>query len=277
MSAGRLFLFCLGFLVSLIGLVDRQAWAQAPSPGEVLTVPTRPGVTVPVYVRWRPDAVATLVLYSGGGGGYGPIGDDGWPTGGNFLIRTGKHWASYPFNLAMVGRPSDGIDLALGGYRVGDQHGADNRALFQALKQKSPAPLWLVGTSMGTISAAAAAIRDEDGLVAGVVLTSSIVSYKIPGALPKQALDKIRVPVLVFHHRQDACGSCRPDEVRKLAAQLTKAPVVRTLFVDGGGGVSSGPCEPWHYHGYVGMEDEAVDKIAAWILHPTADPVTAAP
>lgn len=109
------------------------------------------------------------------------IAEDGWPNGGNFLIRT-KHWASHPFNVVMVGRPSDGIDLALGGVRTDDKHAADNVATFKAIKLKSPAPIWVVGTSMGTISAAAAAIRDQENLIAGVVLTSSIVAYRVSGS-----------------------------------------------------------------------------------------------
>ncbi len=236
---------------------------------EVQAVATREGVSVPVFTYWRSDAVATLVLFSGGGGGYGQIGEDGWPTGGNFLIRTGKHWATYPFNLVMVGRPKDGIDLALGNVRVGEKHAADNLAIFKAIKLKSKLPIWLVGTSMGTISAAAAAIQDSENIVSGVVLTSSIVAYKIPGAVPTQKLEKIRVPTLILHHEDDACWACRPHEAKNIADALTSAPIKKTILAKGGSGASGNPCEPMHHHGFVGMQDEAVDLVAAWILKPT--------
>ncbi len=188
--------------------------AQEVGKGEVLRVDTREGVNVPIFTYWRSDAVATLVLFSGGAGGYGQIGEDGWPTGGNFLIRTGKHWASHPFNVVMVGRPTDGIDLSSGSVRTGDSHAADNVAIFKAIKLKSQLPIWVVGTSSGTISAAAAAIQDSENLISGVVLTSSVVAYKIPGAVPKQNLEKFRVPTLVLHHEDDACWACRPYEGR---------------------------------------------------------------
>jgi pimeloyl-ACP methyl ester carboxylesterase len=236
--------------------------------GEVLRIDTREGVSVPIYSYWRPDAVATVVLFSGGGGGFGQIGENGWPNSGNFLIRTGQHWASYPFNIIMVGRPADGIDLALGGIRTGARHAADNLAIFKAIKLKSPLPIWLVGTSMGTISAAAAAIQDSENLVSGVVLTSSITGYRIDGAVPKQDLEKIRVPTLVFHHQDDACKFCQAYEAKNIAGQLKNAPLKKTLIVSGGSGATGDPCGAFHHHGYIGMENQAVDMIAAWILKP---------
>jgi len=243
--------------------------AQEPGIGEVQRVDTREGVSVPIYTYWRQDAVATVVLFSGGGGGYGLIGQNGWPASGNFLIRTGRHWATHPFNIVMVGRPSDSIDLSLGSIRTGGKHGADNVAIFKAIKLKSALPIWVVGTSMGTISAAAAAIQDSENLVAGVVLTSSITGYKIDGAVPKQDLEKIRVPTLVFHHENDGCKFCQAYEAKRIAGQLENSPLTTPMIVNGGTGATGNPCEPFHHHGYIGMENEAVDLIATWILKPT--------
>ena len=257
----------LPLLIAL--LLGARLHAEETKVGAVQRVATRENVSVPIYAYWRSDALATVVLFSGGGGGYGPIGEDGWPSGANFLIRTGKHWATYPFNLVMVGRPTDGIDLSSGDVRIGEKHAADNTAIFKLIKQRSPVPIWLVGTSMGTISAAAAAIRDDDKLISGVVLTSTIVAYKIPGAVPRQELEKIRVPTLILHHENDACAACRPHEVKNLAAALINTPIKKTLFVTGGSGASGNPCEPLHHHGFVGMQDAAVDLIAAWIIKPT--------
>jgi len=245
-----------------------QEAAPEPAAGAVERVATRPGVSVPIYAYWQAAARATVVLFSGGAGGYGPIGADGWPAGGNFLIRTGKHWAGYPFNLVMIGRPSDGIDLSLGGVRIGKLHAADNLAVFKAIKERSPLPIWVVGTSMGTISATAAAIADDEGLIAGLVLTSTIAAYKVPGAVPRQDLEKIRVPTLIVHHDGDACWACSPHEVKKIAGELTNAPIKRTFFVSGGEGAAGDPCEPMHHHGFVGVREKTVDLIARWILAP---------
>ena len=201
--------FLLAMGLSALGLVVH---AQNRKAIGVKQIETRPDVRVPVFEVWQPKAVANVVLFSGGGGGYGQIGEDGWPLSRNFLIRTGKDWAEHPFNLIMVGRPSDGIDLHEGNNRIRDEHAADNLALFKYLRQKNSLPIWVVGTSMGTISAAASAVRDTDKLLAGVVLTSSVTLYRMNGAVPKQALDKITVPVLVVHHTKDVCKVCRPQE-----------------------------------------------------------------
>jgi pimeloyl-ACP methyl ester carboxylesterase len=242
--------------------------AQAIPSGEVMFVDTRAGVRVPLFTVWNPQATATVVLFSGGGGGYGTLKPDGWPGSRNFLIRTGKLWAGYPFNVVMVGRPSDGIDLQDDAVRVGDLHAADNLAVFNAIQAKSPLPLWIVGTSMGTISAASAAIHDTRGQIAGVVLTSSITAYKMAGAVTRQDLGKIRVPTLVVHHARDACRVCTPYEAKAIPAALNNVPVKALLMVQEGAGESGDPCEALHFHGYIGAEASAVDQVARWIQNP---------
>lgn len=242
-----------------------------PPPGQTERLTTRPGVSVPIYAVWRSDARATLVLFSGGAGGYGQIGSDSWPAGGNFLIRTGKRWAHHPFNVIMVGRPTDGIDLSLGRNRIDTTHLEDNRALLHAVRERSPAPIWLIGTSMGTISATASALADREALVAGLVLTSSIVAFKVDGAVPKQDISALRIPTLLVHHAQDACWGCRPHEVRALTRQLQQTRPHRLLFIEGGGTPQGEACGAFHHHGYIGQEEEVVDRIAAWILNPTEE------
>ena len=171
----------------------------------------------------------------------------------------------------MIGRPSDGIDLSQGRNRIDTAHVEDNRALLRAVRERSPAPIWLVGTSMGTISATAAALADREALIAGLVLTSSIVAYKIDGAVPRQDIAALRIPTRVVHHSQDACWGCRPHEVRALSHQLKEATPHRMLFIEGGGTPQGEACGAFHHHGYIGQEDKVVDRIAAWILHPTAE------
>ncbi len=251
-----------------------QSQAQAPVPpptlpgSQVLSIESRPGVHVPLFVKWNPQATATVVLFSGGGGGYGSIGVDGWPNNQNFLIRSGKLWARHPFNIAMVGRPSDGIDLHNGAVRISGKHSADNDAVFAALKARSDLPLWVVGTSMGTISAAAAAIQNTENRIAGIVLTSSVTGNKVVGAVPSQSLDKIRVPTLVVHHQRDGCRVCTPWEAKNIPSALKNAPVKALLLINEGGGESGDPCEALHFHGYIGAEQSVVDQIAHWIAQP---------
>lgn len=256
-------------LITLFLMAQLATGAASAVDGRLVDIPTREGVVVPTFWLAQPDATATLVLLSGGAGTIGRLNENGWPGSGNFLIRSGKQFAAQGFNIAMVSKPSDlsGLDPIL---RVSERHLADMHRVLRYLKQQSDVPIWLVATSQSTISAAAVAIAErESKLIAGIVLTSSITNYKIPNAVPKQDLDRIRVPVLVLHHEHDACFACRAYEAPNIYNGLSSAPVRKLQLVAGGGPPTGDPCEPYHHHGYIGMEQEVVDAISAWVRKPT--------
>jgi predicted alpha/beta-hydrolase family hydrolase len=234
----------------------------------LLDIPTRPGVTVPVFWMPRENASATVILLPGGGGSLGKL-VDGKPGSINFLVRSRDEFATHGFNVAVVGRASDKEDLTTG-YRTNAEHVDDLRAVVDALRQRSNLPLWMIGTSRGTVSATAAAIAFGNERLAGIVLTSSITNMKHPGAVPAQKLEAIRIPVLVMHHERDACGGCRPYETSWIMRGLVNAPVKKLMLVNGGGDPSGDPCEPLHWHGYIGMEKQAVESIANWIRQPAS-------
>jgi hypothetical protein len=184
-------------------------------------------------------------------------------------VRSRDDFAAAGFNVAIVGRPTDREDLDMS-FRAGPEHVEDLRRVARKLKSDYGVPVWLVGTSRGTISAAAAAIGFEKDLIAGIVLTSSITAPTRvnPVTVQTLALDKVEVPVLVMHHRLDACRSCEPRRAGEIVDALRKAPVKKLLLVEGGGGERGDPCEAMHWHGYIGMEREAVDAIVGWIRDP---------
>ncbi|MEY2685594.1 MAG: hypothetical protein RJA09_2739 [Pseudomonadota bacterium] len=248
-------------LALLLGIL----WCSAQAQGTLFRVPTRAGVVVPVLWESTPDAQATVVLFPGGSGGFGRV-EAGRATGQNFLVRSAHHFLAHGYNVAVLGRPSDTPDL---GYpdRVSDAHMADVRAVLAFVQTQSVAPVWLVGTSRGSVSVAAAAIHIPTG-IAGVVLASSVVSPQKPEAVPLQDLAAIRVPVLVVHHRQDACHLCAPTDVPAILRGLKHAPVKKEIWVTGGGTPTGNPCEALHWHGFVGMEREAVALIAGWLRRP---------
>lgn len=255
------------YLLLWILLLARPGLALAD--GEWLQLASRPTVTLPVFWRAQPNATATLLLLPGGAGGIGARKDDGWPGGRNFLIRSGPLFAGHGFNIAMLSRPSDMADLTYE-FRTSADHLRDLHAVLAQLKTLSDQPIWVVGTSRGSISATALAIAERDsGLIAGLVLTSSVTSLKKSGAVPAQDLPKIRIPVLVMHHQYDACPVCQPQEAPLIVAGLKNAPIKQLVLVNGGSQPSGSVCEAEHWHGYINMEAEAVDLIASWIKHPT--------
>jgi len=239
--------------------------ALAHAQGVRLDVPTRDGVTTSLYWHARPGAHATVLLFPGGGGGFGAI-EDGVPTGGNFLVRSAQRFGERGFNVAIFGRPSGRRELDFAN-RIGKAHMVDARAVIDLVRRQSALPLWLVGTSRGTLSATAVAIDSPDR-VAGLVLTASVLSSRKPGAVPTQDIASIRMPVLVVHHARDACAHCPPHEVPALMEGLRRAPVKRAVMVSGGADPRGDACGPWHWHGFVGMEREVVDLISQWIQRP---------
>ena len=233
--------------------------------GSTFKLPTREGVSTTVFWEATPDAKATVLLFPGGGGGYGRV-ENGKATSSNFLVRSAPYFTANGFNVAILGRPN-GKELDFAD-RVTAEHMTDLAKVLEFVKQKSDRPVWLVGTSRGTVSATAMAIKVPDPAIAGLVLTSSIVRYATPGAVPLQDLKAIQMPVLVYHHAKDACRHCQPVETSWILKGLSNAPVKKLMMVDGGADPTGDECDAQHWHGFIGMEREAVDQIAGWIRNP---------
>lgn len=141
------------------------------------------------------------------------------------------------------------------------------KAVIAWIKQQADVPVWLVGTSRGTQSAAYIAIQTAgtgsgpDGLV----LTSSILSDSNSRPVPAMPLGKLKLPTLVVHHKEDGCEHCAYSEIPKLMSRLKGTG--RTELVTIEGGTNNGdPCEAQAYHGFNGRDEEVVDKVAKWIL-----------
>jgi pimeloyl-ACP methyl ester carboxylesterase len=251
-------------LIFLVGLLFAATTAAFAAEDKLIKLDTRPGVSVSVYTMMRDGAAATVVLLPGN------IGDielkDDVPTHDNFLVRSRDLFAARGFNVAVVNRPSD-KELEYE-FRISPEHMQDLRRVVGTMKIDSGVPVWLVATSRGTVSAAAATIAFGNGELAGLVLTSSVTSLKRMGAVPAQKLEAIRIPVLVIHHQKDACAVTVPRDVPRIMNGLKNAPVKKLIMVDGGANAAGDPCGNQHWHGYVGMEKEAVDIIADWIKNP---------
>jgi hypothetical protein len=86
--------------------------------------------------------------------------------------------------------------------------------------------------------------------------------------VPQQAIDSLTLPVLVYHHQQDACPITQAHETDWILRKLKNAPIKRQMLVTGGANPSGDACEALHWHGFIGMEARAVADIAAWIRQP---------
>jgi hypothetical protein len=232
--------------------------------GERITITTRSGMSTDVFWHPTPNALATVFILPGGDGGFGVV-QNGLPSSRNFLVRTAPYWINDEgFNYMVFGNPSDRPALDYPD-RVTTDHLTDLKETLAWLKTKTTTPIWIVGTSRGTVSAALALINIKDSQIAGGVFSSSITSLSKVGALPGQDLARISVPVLVVHHEADACNVTRPQEVPLIFNALRNSPARKLLMMSGGSGASGNPCRALHTHGYVGIEQNTVHSIATWI------------
>ena len=250
---------------SLLALL---AAATAPCVGaqEMVTVPSRPGVTQSFVIAdmagHAPQALA--LLYVGGGGVIRLRMEQGRVKFGerNFLPRSRDEFARNGIVPAVMDAPSD-LDELSDDYRASDAQAADARAVLAELKKRYPGlPVYIVGTSRGTLSAAylGRALGNE---ISGVALTSSLF---VPGGRRAghslQGFDyaSIKAPLLFVHHRDDSCVATPYAAAARLGERY---PLVS---VRGGRTPESPPCEPLAPHGFYGKEAETIDAIAAWML-----------
>jgi dienelactone hydrolase len=250
------------FLLCIAGLAHGQ------TPQSVVDIPTRPDVTQRMLVLSPPNPRAAVILMAGGHGGLqiSPDGAINWGAG-NFLVRTRQLFADQGFLVVVVDAPSDRQRWPfLTGYRQTPAHVVDIKAVIAWLRERTKVPVWLIGTSRGTQSAAyiATELLSSEG-PDGLVLSSTILTDKKGRPVPAMSLEKIRIPVLVVHHQEDGCPSCAFSEVPALMEKLKNSP--RTQLLSFSGGENRGdPCEAFAYHGFNGLERDVVGKIAASML-----------
>jgi dienelactone hydrolase len=234
----------------------------------VVDIPTRPGVSQRMVVLSPQDPKAAVILFAGGHGGLQifPNGSFKWGED-NFLVRTRQLFAGQGLLVIVVDAPSDRQSPPyLAGFRQRPEHAADIKVVISWVRQQTKVPVWLVGTSRGTQSAAyvATELNDTDG-PDGLVLSSTILTDAKGRPVPAMPLDKLHIPVLVVHHEQDGCKECSFKDVSGLMEKLGSAPKKQLLSFRGG--LDRGdPCEAFAYHGFNGLEPDVVAQIANWIL-----------
>jgi pimeloyl-ACP methyl ester carboxylesterase len=230
-----------------------------------ISLPTRSGVTQSFYLT-KPEgpAVASLILFPGGDGklrAYGPA----KAKRGNFLVRSRNLFVARGFIVAVMDAPSDQAS-GMDDFRVGTDHRRDIAAVIAYLRQAAPVPVWLVGTSRGTESAANGASLETGG-PDGLVLTSSVTreGKRERSTVFDNDLGAIKVPTLLVHNRDDACQVCPFSDIQDLLDALDSAPRKELIAFEGGDMTLSEPCQALSRHGYIGIEDKVVAAIADWI------------
>jgi hypothetical protein len=255
----------------------------------IVTIPTRPGITVSLMITDKsadtPPAVGTLILFTGGDG---RLNLASWPTdqtglmthdtasSNNFLVRQRNNFAASGFNVILMDVPSDqpsGFPTGTApSFRRSTKHQKDIAAVIDYARTTFGVPVWLVGTSRGSTSAAKGALIDVqqptlDG-PDGFVMTSSVTDSTDADSLLAMNLQDIDLIGMIVANTGDICSVTPPIGVNRIARNLLSSPDFRALFVTN----TTDPvdvtddCGPTGYHGFSNAEGKAVTPISNWIL-----------
>jgi len=252
-----------------------EAPAARAADAEAVTIDTTLIVKTPPVRLDKPAHAgrASVVLMTGGDGllsldATGTI----TTSTGNFLIRSADLFLRHGLNVMMAdaapAHPT-GLNFAT---RLGATHAAELQGFINAAVNRWNKPVWVVGTSNGSISTVTAGgfLPALAGL-SGVVLTSPVTNLT-PGTQPTFNLfaSRIVVPALVVSHQDDHCSFSPPAGAAALFALIPSANKAARTF-EHGHSVATDPCGAFSEHGYAGIEDKVVKTIADFIRGEDAD------
>lgn len=220
-----------------------------------------------------PAATASVILLAGGNGVLN-LDASGKVTAlqGNFLIRSAYRFMNVGLNVAMLDAPP------LTGTRLSAGHAQYVAKAVAVVRKNWPKQkqVWLVGTSNGTISAFSVAARGALNAVPlkfadfpdGIVLASPIVQgagETVWGTTPPVAMAKLKIPVLVVSHAGDPCTAS--DFVLSQKFYNAVISPKKEFFPVKGAmpAAAQAVCDAFSYHGFHGVEDLVVKKIADFI------------
>ncbi len=232
------------------------------------SIETRKGVSQRFFSHepFDQEHIATVLLFMGGKGQL-------TMQSNNFLIRTINQFVKNGFRAVAVDLPTSSNDVMK--FRMSTEHLNDIKKLILHLKKESSKPVWIVGTSMGTISATHLASNLKTQ-IDGLVLTSSITRSSRdwglnhcthPYGILSMNLENVTVPTLIVFHRDDSCTFTPAADAKKIKKALVNSPKTAIICLDGGKDSKAKPCKPKSHHGFYGIEEKAVASISEFIKH----------
>lgn len=240
--------------------------------GEAIAVETEYGGDLR-FLLLKPDNPEAAVILFTGGKGYLGLSDSRelLRQKGSFLIGNREAFVKHGLMVAVIDAPSGVSDLRRT-YRMSEQHSQDIEAVVWELKKRAIVPVWLIGHSRGTYSAANGAIRLKE-LVGGLILTSTVTkarekyeSYKTyPNGVMSMELATIKVPVMVLANKTDSCTSTPASNAESLAKAFTGTPKVAVKIFDGEHEPKQDHCKEVSQHHFFGFQDKVLSSIADFI------------
>ena len=241
--------FVMFFLSSLMGCVGSC---------QLVKVEPSEGVTQAFILITPEKPVASVILFAGGHGQLELTGGSSMRWGEkNFLVNSRYLFAAKGIQVAVIDAPYNQFGYMSLNRRT-EEHRNNVKAVAKYMREKANVPIWLVGTSRGTVSVANIAINDPEHYD-GAVFTSTVLDAVYENA------SEINLPTLVVHHSNDQCVASNPWYAETLYEKLVNAKPRKILWFSGGY-TAGDVCGPMSFHGYLGIEQKVVDAIVEFIL-----------
>jgi hypothetical protein len=184
---------------------------------------------------------------------------------GNFLIRARRFLPDESVATLIVDCQSESGDYCSASYQASKERQEDVDKLISEVKKRTPSisEVWLVGTSMGTVSSSFMPLFNPSAY-SGAIHTAAITAPYARNSYTELGNFDYKKPSAIhyfIHHLNDPC-SLTPYSNAKTIAEKYNAPLVT---VAGGSGFQGGACEALTQHGFRGKEKEVMTEIAAII------------
>jgi len=229
----------------------------------VFDLPLQGAASQRILFAASPHARGTIVMLPGGAGDVGVERDGDIRHDDNFVVRTRALWERHGYAVLIP----DTIDRAnLRGVRSTPAYARLVNDLVDFAHRQVSGPVFLLGTSQGSIAAMNGAAHTSTGSIAGLVLTESVSVMGGSGETVFSADPQlVRIPALIVANRDDRCNVAPPQDAPRIAASLTASRDVRVLMVSGGTTRSAKDCGSLTPHGYFGIEEQVVSGISRWM------------
>ena len=244
------------------------AWAQ----NEIVVETPSRGVMLRALVIEPANPVGSVILLAGGHGNLalGKDGSIGWGSG-NQLVRTRRDYARAGF-VTIV--PDASPDMKQGGgvksgYRWSSEFATDIGAWVKHARGRK-APVHLVGTSRAALTVAKVGTQvTGEGRPDTLTITAGMIVHVTndqPSAERNVGnLGRITQPTLLLWHAKDACAYTPASSAERAKKALSGASKVDVVLLSGGSAGSGNPCEAKSHHGFLGIDDEVVRTVTAWL------------
>lgn len=219
-----------------------------------------------------PTFVAILLAGANGNIQLTPVGtSDGTldVSSSNFLVRSRWLFAGHGFYTIALDIATDfPLPQGLTDLQGSANHITDVLQVIAWARAAQPGlPVWVIGTSRGTAGAfVAGQYSPGAGGPDGLVFTDSINNPSDPDSLVMAPLAGITVPVLFVNETGNACAGTLAGGNAAVVKKLTSSTKVSQEEIGKGNLLPlTDACHALSEHGFFGVEETAVHKIALWI------------